>query len=78
MEKTSDLFEKFKTMTILDLAKYAQSFNITVSNGEGTAILIGYLDMEKNSDKVVKVLQNGSVDYWTSSQTHFVSAENRK
>jgi hypothetical protein len=75
--RKGDLFEQFKSMSIPELAQYAFSFNITVSNGENEALLIGYLDMERNSDKVVKVLHNEDIDYWTVAETQYVSAENR-
>lgn len=73
-----DLFEQFKTMPIRQLAQYAQAFNIFLSNREKEGILIGYLDMEKESPEVVKVLVDGDAVYWTEEDTKYVKAENRK
>lgn len=76
--RSPDLFESFKDKSIAELAPYTLAFNILVQNGERKGILIGYLDMEKESPKKVKVLIDGEFEYWTDEQTAYVGAQNRQ
>jgi len=80
-DRESDLFEQFKSMSIRELAQYAQGFNIFVSRRSGgkdtEGILAGFMDLEK-SPQNVKVLVDGDFEYWPEGGTQFVRAENRK
>ena len=77
MEQPTDLFETFKSMSIRDLCRYASGFNIFVTNGSDVGIIVGYLDLEQNSERV-KVIVNGDEKYWDEDALTFVKAENRK
>ncbi len=76
-EQSPDLFETFKTMSMPELSRYTQGFNVFVSNGTNEGVLIGYMDMEP-SPKRVKVVVNGKMEYWADVGTEYVRAEKRQ
>ena len=77
-DNTDDLFEEFRSMPVAQLAQYSFGFNIFLSNGKSEGILIGYLDLEMNSNLRVKVLVNGDFEYWDEDSCVYVCARNRE
>ncbi len=78
MADDSDLFEQFRSMPVAQLARYSFDFNIFLSNGESEGILIGYLDLERNSKLRVKVLINGDFEHWDEDSCVYVRARDRE